>query len=241
MGRLFRSVKCYDRLPLRPSITEEKPMKKILALSCFIAASILTRMVSADILIDTLGTPSNASSVSATQYNAIAFSLSAAFTDVSIDASLVSSLANQTGTAYLTTAIGAGTTAADLIASNGFTFTQVSSTTTQLGYVNLFSGLSLAADDYFLIFGAPLSGSGAISLNPAATYSTDPDVTVGSMLFSGGANLDLTFAPASTFGASGLGNRFLRVNGIAVPEPSALGILGFAGLALLRRRRVANS
>lgn len=212
-------------------------MKKTLAIACLLAFSLTTRFATADVLIDTVGTPSNGSLVNATQYNAIAFSLTAAFANVDIDASLVSANAGQTGTAYLTTATGAGTTMADVIASNGFTFTQVGSVTTDLGYVNLFSGLNLAADDYFLIFTSDLNPAGSISLNPAATYATDPNASVGSMLFSSGANIDAGFAPASTFGASGLGNRFFRVNTSNIPEPSSFGILGLVGIALLRRRR----
>ena len=123
-----------------------------------------------------------------------------------------------------------------MIASTVFPFTVVTDASTELGYVSLFSGLNLPADDYFLVFGEPISGTGGfISLSPAANYVTVPDASAGDMLFSAGTNVDPGFAPASTFSVSGLGNRYFRVT--AVPEPVCSALLGIGALAWLLRRR----
>jgi hypothetical protein len=190
----------------------------------------------ADVLIDIAPPSSNASSVTLTQANAIGFSLAADYFDVLIEASLVSTTTGNTGTAFLTTAVGAGTTAGDVVASTTFNFAQVGNVSADVSFVQLFSGLSLSAGSYFLVFGPPLTGTGAISLNPSATYVTDPNATVDGMFFSAGSNLNPAFTPASTFVASGLGNRFFRVEGV-IPAPASVAMLGFGGLAMARRRR----
>ncbi|MEX0877204.1 MAG: PEP-CTERM sorting domain-containing protein [Phycisphaerales bacterium] len=189
----------------------------------------------ADVLIDIAPPSTNGSSISLTQANAIGFSLAADYFDVMIEASLVSTLAGNSGTAYLTTAIGAGTTAADVVASTNFDFAQVGNVSADVSFVGLFDGLSLGAGDYFLVFGAPLSGDGFISLS-SNPYMLDPNASVGDMFFSPAADLDPNFIPASTFTVSGLGNRYFRVEGV-IPAPASLGLLGFGALAMSRRRR----
>lgn len=213
-------------------------MKNLATGSAFAALLVLTAGAAADPIIDVMGNPTNASTVSATQYNAVNFSLTSDFNDVDIDASLVTSLTSlQSGTAYLTDQVGAGTTAANVIAQTSFDFVNVVNASTELGWVDLFSGIDLSAGSYWLIVGAPISGSGAISLSPAATYTVDSDASVDGMFFSAGTNVDGAFTPASTFVGSGLGNRFFRVSGTKVPAPAGAAVLGLAGLAASRRRR----
>ena len=204
----------------------------------FLAAALMgtAGQASADVLIDIVPPSSNASNITLTQANAIGFSLAADYVDVMIEASLVSASAGNTGTAYLTTAIGPGTTAGDVVASTTFEFAQVANLSFDVSFVELFDGLSLSAGSYFLVFGAPLSGDGSISLNPSASYALDPNASVDGMFFSGGANLDNSFVPGSTFASSGLGNRFFRVEGV-IPAPASVAMLGFGALAMGRRRR----
>lgn len=190
----------------------------------------------ADVLIDLPPPAGNGSAVSLTQYNAVGFSLATGYIDVSIDASLTSTLAGQTGTAYLTTSIGAGTTVGDVIASTQFDFAQVGNVSFDVSFVNLFDGLSLGAGDYFLVVGAPLSGEGFISLSSTASYILDPNASINGMFFASSANIDPAFAPGSTFASSGLGNRFIRVSGV-IPSPSTLGVVALGGLVAARRRR----
>jgi hypothetical protein len=159
---------------------------------------------------------------------------------VTVDASLVRSAAGPaTGTAFLTTAVGPAATPADVVASTVFTFAPVPNASTTLGYVNLFNDLVLPADDYFLVFGDPVTnGGGFISLRTGAPYTTHPNASVGSMLFSTGASRNPAFAPGSTFSSSALGTRFIRLTG-EIPEPSAVALLGIAAVGLLRRTRRA--
>lgn len=204
-----------------------------------LCAGLLSTTAIADDLIVPMGATNNRSNITASQYNAVSFTFNADFTDVAIEASLTSSdgSAGGGGTAYLTNQLGAGTTAANIIAQTDFTFATVG-TFTDISFVSLFSGLSLDAGTYFVMFGAPFNPStagGGITLGTAVTYTTDPDVTVGDMLFASSANIDAGFAPASTFSTSGLGNRVFRVTG--VPAPGSLALLGVAGLATTRRRR----
>lgn len=209
-------------------------MKKSLGIAA--AAVVAVAGVAQANIIVPMGNPSNASNITSAQYNAVEFTFTAGFNNLVIDASLVNDVAGEMGTAYLTNMIGPGTTAANVIASTSFEFAMVGNLSTELGWVSLFNGVDLGAGTYFLIFAAPFAPStatGGISLSPGVTYDTDANASVGQMLFSGGANIDAGFAPASTFVASGLGNRFIRVT----PTPSAAALLGVAGLMGVRRRR----
>lgn len=208
-------------------------MKKMVLLGCLITTSLLVSRAQAqpEVLIDTNGVPSNGVVVRSIQYAAVEFSLAEDASNVLIEAMLGSSPGN-TGTAYLTTAIGPGATATDVIASEEFTFKEISSFD-EHDYIPVLSGLDLAADDYFLIFGDPISGfGGGLALSPDATYTTVPSASVGDMLFS---TTEEPFVPSSTFATSTLGNYFFRVT--AVPEPSSFAFIALTGFALLRRRR----
>lgn len=201
-----------------------------------VAAALMAGQAQADVLIDIAPPSSNASNVALTQANAIGFSLAAGYTDVMIEASLVSDTAGNSGTAWLTTAVGAGTTAGDVVATTTFDFAQVANVSGDVSFVELFSGLTLSAGSYFLVVGPPVTGSGAISLNPSASYVLDSNASIDGMFFSAGTNLNPAFTPSSTFLASGLGNRFFRVEGV-IPAPASVAMLGFGALAMGRRRR----
>jgi hypothetical protein len=95
----------------------------------------------ADLIIDLPEPATNASVISATQYNAVSFSLTAGFSNVSIDASLTASTAGTTGTAFLTTVVGPAATPADVLASTQFQFAVAGGT--QVSFVNLFNGTLL--------------------------------------------------------------------------------------------------
>lgn len=201
-----------------------------------LAVAALAGAASGGPLIAPVGNPSNASLVHSGQYNMVEFTLSDDYMNVDIDAALAAESATS-GTAYLMTAFGAGTTAADEVASTNFDFTIVGDLNTELGWTDLFSGLSLSAGTYYLVMASDDASGGGIQLNPSATYATDPNASVGSMYYAAGSNIDAGYAPASVFGTSALGNRFFRVSGDIVPAPATAALLGVAGLVGVRRRR----
>lgn len=130
------------------------PRKAMLVACALVAISFGTATVAqADPLITPVGTATSSSSVTANQYNLVQFTLGSAYSNVSIAASLTTFTAGRTGTAFLTTQVGPGTTPANQLASTAFTF-NVTSNLTTVSYVNLFSGLNLGAGNYFVVFQA---------------------------------------------------------------------------------------
>lgn len=209
-----------------------KIASKTFVMCAAIAAA--TGMAHADQLIaPDSATATTGSVISSTQYNAVEFTLSANYINVDIDASLTAA-AGGSGTAYLTTAVGPGTTGADLVASTPFDFAVAPGI--EVGWVDLFSGLSLPADTYYLVWGAPFvpdNTSGSVEIGGG--YVLDPNASVGSMFFTTTAR-DEAFPPASTWSASGLGNRFFRVSGDVPAPSSALALMAAAGMTSRRRR-----
>jgi hypothetical protein len=160
-----------------------------------------------------------------------------------------------TGTAYLTTQIGSGTTVAQQIAS-----VPVAVTSTAPVTVTLFSGLTLGPGTYYLSVNpnsavrAPdnLTWAGIFS-GGGATVTTAPGVTANE-------NTDVpstpaAYPPASTF-IGGLGRAMLyTVTGVLGLPPSAQGapaldnrgvltmalLLGASGTWLARRARITTS
>lgn len=156
----------------------------------------------------------------------------ASFSNVTIDALLGSLDASfQSGTAYLMTAIGPGTTSASEVAAPVVFTAPLDSGGGPIPLTVLFSGLSLAPGTYYLVLSAPFRNqTGGSPLHwaiPTEPFiATAPSVTLGSAF-----EANTTLFPADPFPPA---SRFVfteqpiyNVTGVkVVPEPSSLLLLG---------------
>ena len=168
----------------------------------------------------------------ATQELHSAWSQTGSYSNVSISALL----GGMTGvaSAYLTTTIGPGTTAGDVVASTMVGWPAVSP---DYAFVQIFSGLNLGPGDYYLIIGG--TGQGDWGKASAPTVVTDTGVTALGQGYC--SSCATAFVPANSYTSFALGVQ-LVVEGEAVPEPGTFWLL-LAGLLLFGRRSLhaANS
>jgi len=198
-------------------------------------------VVQADTVITVTG-GSTAQGISGNGTTAESWTSSGGFTGVTISVNIGSTDANNaSGTAWLMTQIGPGTTTSQQVATTNFVAPTVVNFFTSPPLTTLFTGLSLPPGTYYLVLTSP-SGSVAWQLGGSAT----PGIGVtfqGTQSAFGGVNS--SFPPASSFSANA--RTFgLQVTGApaissVTPAPSSLSLLltGLAvtGLLLMRRRR----
>ena len=164
------------------------------------------------------------------------------YSGVTIQASLVGSgdfVNALTGTAYLMSQVGPGTTTANQLATP-FAISLASGLTN----VTLFTGLTLGPGTYYLLInGGTLPVGWGVTSTPS--FTTDAGISgIAELTLSGG---QAGYAPASSFTTPTSGEQFLftvtgtPVTGSPTPEPgtSALIATGIAALALIRRKRAA--
>jgi hypothetical protein len=119
-----------------------------------------------------------------------------------------------TGTAFLTTQIGPGTTSAHQVASAPFTIPGAPPPVTSAIKQQLFSGLTLSPGTYYLTLAAPISSSWPVwkgTLPGSTAVITAAGVTLGAQYQAGpalGTPTDPTYPPASTFGPLGFDLNF---------------------------------
>jgi hypothetical protein len=145
------------------------------------------------------------------------------FEEVTITAEVEHLASAVTATAWLTTAIGAGTTVADQIATAPIT----SST--------IFSGLTLDAGTYYLVL--MLEGSVGLGFDLNPTVATGAGVSIGSS-YDGPFLTFPPFGPSADFTAVE-GQVLYSVSGTdaSVPEPATLLLLGPAEILVVRAAR----
>jgi hypothetical protein len=138
-----------------------------------------------------------------------------------------------TGTAYLMSSIGPGTTTIDQIDTATFTASGAAFTA-QLN--TLFTGLTLGPGNYYLVLSSP-GGLGWEGNDPGITPVTGPGVTFLSAE-STSPNSPAVYPPAGDF-SSTLGNipEFTVTAVSSVPEPSGIAFLCAAMLGLGVKRR----
>lgn len=117
-----------------------------------------------------------------------AFSLGSSYSDVSISAPLGAVFAPFTVNAYLTTQIGPQATLSDQVAATSFTLSPLDD-----GWVTLFTGLNLPADDYYLIIATPIVNW--VLANPGTGVGAPGNEYLGWGSTSKGA----AYAPSSLF------------------------------------------
>lgn len=136
---------------------------------------------------------------------ALQFTLTQPLSNISISlSSSIHSTAGATARAYITTQIGPGTTAASEIAKTDFAFPLVDSFVSP--NLTLFSGLTLAANTYYLTFvntgGANFGDLGIVQYGTAITNS---GASVGNVLYTTSPG---SYSPAATYVHQGFGGNY---------------------------------
>lgn len=183
---------------------------------------------------------------------AVSWTQARATTNVSLSALLTRTVPAATVNWFVTTAIGPGTTAADIVHSG-------TATVTPTGLIDDFdpiprtllgSGLDFAAGTYYLVLDGPDAGSlvtpvywgGDVAANVSVTL--DPDFTLGRYViaseFEAPGNV-AAFAPASVFTDfpafdPRLVFELTDTPAIPIPPTLSLAVISLAAVAALRRR-----
>jgi hypothetical protein len=154
------------------------------------------------------------------------WSLTGTFDDVTITAEIDPGTGSGlSGTAYLMTQIGPGTTVADQLATATFTASG-SAYVPQLN--TLFTGLTLGPGDYYLV----LSSADGLGWNDAVRGTAPVTASGVSLLSLNYTDSPAAYAPAGNF-SNALGNDpEFTVTGSPVPEPGSLALFCIAMLGL---------
>lgn len=163
-----------------------------------------------------------------------------ATSNVTLNALLSTNVGPTTMSWYVTTAIGAGATIADVVYSGvlGLTATGIPADYNGVPRTLIDSGLNFAAGTYYLVLDGP---AGQFTNNGgwhggASTVALDADFTLGSYFVTSSPT---TFAPAANFATSN--NRFVfemdEVTAVPLPATLAMVFAGLVAMGKVGRRR----
>jgi hypothetical protein len=160
------------------------------------------------------------------QVDMAAWSQTSLYNNVSVSAELDGVGSTITGTAYLVTQVGSGTTSANQIMSADFT---VSTLPFEPDLTTLFSGLTLGPGTYYLVITA--SGGGWEISDPSATSVMAPGVTlVAGNYTTNPGNVDQSYPPDDAFSSAPESSNLEFV--VSTPEPPVSALLGFGLISM---------
>jgi hypothetical protein len=198
---------------------------------CLISLVVFVADLKADsIVISQTGPGTNSWTTGLQESNAVSWISTVHYANVSISVPLIGTA---TGTAYLTNAIGPGTTMANVLATTSFT--ENSST---LQWYTIFNHLNLSPGTYFLVLGSQSACCSGWGSTPQPSITTAAGINYNGSYFASTPHNNTSFYPASVFSSFEANNSLplqFSVTGIAassIPEPSTLLLLG-GGLCVL--------
>ena len=200
-------------------------MTKLAAVSTLFVSGAM--LASASTVISVTGPNDGEAGIFPIQPVAISFVLPQPFNGVSIAADLVGSFS---GSAFVTTQIGPGTTSAAEIAHTTFA---------SAGTTTLFGNLALAAGTYYVVLAtaSPTPPQG-ITYSETPTIDAAPGVSNGTHYVAFGTD---AYAPSSGFFPYNLGTFHYSVTTAAVPEPATSVLLAATVPALVLCARLRRS
>lgn len=186
------------------------------------------------------------------EFIAISFETTQSYSNVSFTPELVDSFTSDppiTGTAYLMTQIGPGTTTADQIASGNFTFPYSTNGIFQpIGvYQTVLQGIDIGPGTYYFLLTGPNATSATGFGNWSAAYifnasvAADLGVTTPMTFYS--SSTTAAYSPAENFGAiNGNPQQLLEftITGDPAPEPASWALLAI-GLYWIQRHRARHA
>jgi hypothetical protein len=201
-------------------------------------------VVQADTIITVTG-GSSAQGISGSGTTAESWTSTGGFTGVTISVNIgTTDASNASGTAWLMTQIGPGTTNSQQVATTSFVAPTVANFFSSPPLTTLFTGLSLPPGTYYLVLTSP-SSSVAWQLGGSVTPGIGVTFQGAQSAFSG---VNSSFPPASGFSANartfGLQVTGAPATSPVTPVPSSLLLvltgLAAAGLLLMRRIRARS-
>jgi hypothetical protein len=215
---------------------KRNPIKLTGACTVIFALVVVAQTVAAATIISETGRSYAGYAARTDQFDAISWSQTGSYTDVNITARLYTVDPTDTGTAWITTRVGPGTTLADQIATASFSFPSSANASD----VILFTGLTLDPGTYYLTIGGGTNywSSWYATDQPVPTMDTGVTYNGNFYIYNSDA-----YAPASPYVSTPHITPIFSITGTVVPEPTSLAFIGItvSVFILFHRPRFANT